>query len=384
MQAALHDLTPTRETNPRPFLICQRVLHRCHEIIFGDPPEPSRSPYRSLPHSSPNSTTALSTSKSMRSLFGPSNPDGAVRSPIRVNPHAAPSFVGMGAIIAATAMPGLRDLAGEWAVLQGRKTYDEGGETRARVEVDKGGGADIPRERTNRKTVKQGYSSDEDDTPKRGLRSAPVRGLSSPVPHPASTAPDLSPRPSIANDHSDLHSNTSPPTSSPRIKGDDPFSQEASSAGPSTSTNSSSPQTRHAPFSSVPELATSSQGHHASALRRLNPQDRTANPDSLLATYSLDAQRQLLRSHYCRSEVRFLLLLEDISNRLLVIPKLARVSALRAELTSLNHNLPAEVSLSYVVRVDGRYVCHSGAQQTTRMKKAGRQRNLALPQHEPG
>jgi phosphatidylinositol 4-kinase len=54
----------------------------------------------------------------------------------------------------------------------------------------------------------------------------------------------------------------------------------------------------------------------------------------------------LLRSHYCRSEIRFLLLLEDISNRLLVIPKPARVSALRAELTGINHNLPAEVSCS--------------------------------------
>jgi phosphatidylinositol 4-kinase len=72
--------------------------------------------------------------------------------------------------------------------------------------------------------------------------------------------------------------------------------------------------------------------------------DRAPPADALLATYSLDAQRQLLRSHFCRSEIRFLLLLEDISNRLLVIPKPARVSALRAELTSLNHNLPAEVS----------------------------------------
>lgn len=38
-----------------------------------------------------------------------------------------------------------------------------------------------------------------------------------------------------------------------------------------------------------------------------------------------------------------MLTLENISNRLLVIPKPARVSALRAELTSLNHKLPAEV-----------------------------------------
>ena len=49
--------------------------------------------------------------------------------------------------------------------------------------------------------------------------------------------------------------------------------------------------------------------------------------------------------------MRFLLLLEDISNRLLVVPKPARVSALRAELTSLNHNLPAEVSWFASMRI---------------------------------
>jgi hypothetical protein len=67
--------------------------------------------------------------------------------------------------------------------------------------------------------------------------------------------------------------------------------------------------------------------------------------DVLLDSYDIEAQRQLLRSHYCRSEFRFLSALEDISNRLLVIPKPARISALRAELTSLNHNLPAEVCM---------------------------------------
>lgn len=34
-------------------------------------------------------------------------------------------------------------------------------------------------------------------------------------------------------------------------------------------------------------------------------------------------QAQLLRGHYCRSEVQFVLQLESIANRLLVVPKLA-------------------------------------------------------------
>ena len=383
MQAALHDLTPTRETNPRPFLICQRVLHRCHEIIFGDPPEPSRSPYRSLPHSPPNSSAALIASKTMRSLLGVGSPDEAVRLPVRINPHAAPSLVGMGVIISAMGMPGLKDSAGEWAVLQGRRTWDEGGETRARVEAEQGGGADAPRRETNRKLVQQlgSNSSDEDDIPRDGPRSAPIRGHSSPYPHPASTLPNLSPRSSIAEPGV---SGQTP--NSPSLKGEDPFSQSAVSAGSNTPPTYLSAYPRHNPSSSVPELATSSQGHQASALRRLNPQDRTANPDMLLAAYSLDAQRQLLRSHYCRSEVRFLLLLEDISNRLLVIPKLARVSALRAELTSLNHNLPAEVSSqnSFGVQSDIRYVCHYGVPLITLTRKGARPQNRVQHQHGQG
>lgn len=42
-------------------------------------------------------------------------------------------------------------------------------------------------------------------------------------------------------------------------------------------------------------------------------------------------------------QIQFLLALENISNRLLVVPRPARVSALRAELTAMNHKLPAEV-----------------------------------------
>ncbi|KAG5642959.1 hypothetical protein DXG03_001841 [Asterophora parasitica] len=79
---------------------------------------------------------------------------------------------------------------------------------------------------------------------------------------------------------------------------------------------------------------------------RPSPRSATINrADALLDTYSEQAQTQLLRGHYCRSEVKFLLSLENICNRLVVIPKPARVSALRAELTALNHKLPAEVCM---------------------------------------
>ena len=169
MQAALRDLVPTRKTNPRPFLICQRVLHRCHEIIFGDPPEPSRSPYRSLPHSPPTSTAALHPSSSMQGLWSGLDDESVRRPPVRVKEHVLPALVGIGVVLAAPGMKGLADLAGEWAVLQGRKARDDEAEGRARVEVDQSGGADVPATGTanerERKASEETDASDDGKTP---------------------------------------------------------------------------------------------------------------------------------------------------------------------------------------------------------------------------
>lgn len=62
-----------------------------------------------------------------------------------------------------------------------------------------------------------------------------------------------------------------------------------------------------------------------------------------LSQYDMNARRRLLKANYCRVQTQFLLTLQDISARLLLLPKPARLSALRAELTALNHKLPAEV-----------------------------------------
>jgi hypothetical protein len=51
------------------------------------------------------------------------------------------------------------------------------------------------------------------------------------------------------------------------------------------------------------------------------------------------------RSRYFQSELQFLLMLSDISERLRSVPKPARQRTLAAELVLLNHNLPAEVCL---------------------------------------
>lgn len=252
-------------------------------------------------------------------------------------------------------------MAGTWAVLQGRRPRDDEGESRARVEVDRSGGADVPPDTkmANDKKSEEQISSDEEDnatSPPRKGPSATIRPGPSPgatvrpgpstappmasaftLPHPASTAPTLYSPPHVESPETSPFGSPMPPTDT------DPFSQnEPDLAGPSRSRTDTPPK-QHQPFYSVPEFSTSTP--HNAALRRLHASERPPSADTLLATYSPGAQTLLLRSHYCRSEVRFLLILEDISNRLLVVPKPARVSALRAELTSLNHNLPAEICM---------------------------------------
>ncbi|CAM1502921.1 Fc.00g076970.m01.CDS01 [Cosmosporella sp. VM-42] len=57
---------------------------------------------------------------------------------------------------------------------------------------------------------------------------------------------------------------------------------------------------------------------------------------------------RLLRQHYFRSQTQFLTALEGISNRLVIVPKPARMSALRAELALMDQDLPAEIDIPVI------------------------------------
>ncbi|KAJ3159163.1 Phosphatidylinositol 4-kinase pik1alpha (PI4-kinase)(PtdIns-4-kinase) [Geranomyces michiganensis] len=56
-------------------------------------------------------------------------------------------------------------------------------------------------------------------------------------------------------------------------------------------------------------------------------------------------EQQLKKSHYFHSEMQFMMALVEISDRLRTVPKEARQSTLIAELSLINHNLPASVCL---------------------------------------
>ncbi|RYO74731.1 hypothetical protein DL766_004518 [Monosporascus sp. MC13-8B] len=66
------------------------------------------------------------------------------------------------------------------------------------------------------------------------------------------------------------------------------------------------------------------------------------------AEMSSAQKRRLLRQNYFRCQTAFLTALEDISNRLVIVPKPARLSALRAELALIARDLPAEVDIPVI------------------------------------
>jgi hypothetical protein len=77
------------------------------------------------------------------------------------------------------------------------------------------------------------------------------------------------------------------------------------------------------------------------------PRKHSSQPPRPLTPTALSRTQKirLLRSNYFRSETQFLSALEDISNRLVIVPKPARLSALRAELALIAQDLPAEVDI---------------------------------------
>lgn len=80
---------------------------------------------------------------------------------------------------------------------------------------------------------------------------------------------------------------------------------------------------------------------HHSSRKHSAQQPRPLTPTALSRAQKV----RLLRSNYFRNETQFLSALEDISSRLVVVPKPARLSALRAELALIAQDLPAEVDI---------------------------------------
>ena len=193
--------------------------------------------------------------------------------------HARSCFVGMGASLAGVACPQFATYAGAMALQQARRPHST---------------ADAP--------------------PPAPTQSAPPPAPTPPTPSSPERAPPPAPAPAAPDPVQDAFGQN----------------EEAQLAMRLT----------HHGSASTPSLAAPAPGTRAVAST-----NDVATPPAAPDVHSLShaARQQFLRSHFGRTEMQFLQALQDIATRLQPLPKMARLSALRAELTALNHTLPTEV-----------------------------------------
>jgi phosphatidylinositol 4-kinase B len=269
MQAALRDLSLARHDS-KSFIICQRILHNCHEIIFGDIPPPASGPYSAM-------------DLPFQSRFARK----------KIKSHAEPVFVGLGVILAgAPGMPQLTKIMGEVANEQGR--IDDDGNTFKSLETQE--------DEVVRGLTREGQSSADVNRDEEDLDDDNLEGVASiPLPDHAVRLQDMTAdnasvgrTPPISGEvprhHTIIAAQTSPalPSHLTGIRrsrlSEDPLGQQDPIPSERVPT----------PYQSSPSLSSSKQPYRSSSL---NPEE------SLLQKYDIQSQVHLLRSHYCRSEV---------------------------------------------------------------------------------
>jgi hypothetical protein len=286
--------------------VCQRVLKAVTQIIFDDPELHASRTGSLLP-----SPTFLKFRRG------------------KVKPHFAPALVGIGCVVAgAPGLPQVTNIMGSIAVDQGRRIdtqVPDRSPIAIREETPLASSPDQPSPPIV--SVEDEDENAEDDDAQEWDVEAYGRAL---IASRQEKQPNgleipiigIPPRRKRVDESERSSSLTLPPFAASRRSWD---------VLPSPALRASHTPSRSLSRASVPLLST------------------TLHPDPVLQSFTL-------RSHYLHSELQFIQALEAISNRLLVVPKPARVSALRAEMTSLNHQLPAEACIknkSPVALTDG-------------------------------
>ncbi|KAF5315851.1 hypothetical protein D9611_004705 [Ephemerocybe angulata] len=299
MQAALNDLSTSRRDSSS-FAVCQRVLLKCHEIIFSDLTSSSAGPY-----------SGMSILSGLRRR--------------KIKHHAEPVFIGIGAILAgAPGLPQLTKYMGQIAIDQGR-AVDEANPRG--ISQSKSDDDFAPLQSAQASPSQSTIDFDDQDDPE----TPSSEGGSTPTLFRQKTPTAVPPRSELLARRQTVAGAQTVPALPLHLR---TKRRSRASLDPLGQLDA---ETEHNSYRSSPSIP--------SALFSARTPLRTAMPnpaDALLEKYDEESQSQLLRNHFCLSEVQFLLNLENICNRLLIVPRPARVSALRAELTALNHKLPAE------------------------------------------
>lgn len=353
LQAYLADLS-LNPTSPS-FELCKRLLNKSQAIVFSEDEDDS-------PTSEPN--PILATQK--------------------VSENVLPALVGMGAMLLGFGQPLMTKPAGRIAIAQGRRAFDGGSNVQEEVTLTRRNTTDHHSPAPS--PTLSSPSSAGSNTPQFISASQPDLQISKKPTrfNPFTSSPSLedlhkgkafSVSRYIKNAHQKLNRKMiqlgedqilSKKESSNSLNEKKHFNNSISVFDPKlTALGQSSVPTNTAPLSpalsqcsSSEEILTSKKNMRLStklstSFESYDSDNSSSNEDDdeddrmrqSLSKMSMDNRKSLLRSNYFRSEMQFLLALVDIATRLVIVPKEARMSALHAELTLLNHNLPAEVCL---------------------------------------
>ncbi|PHH82356.1 hypothetical protein CDD82_6258 [Ophiocordyceps australis] len=280
-QTHLHDVSANPQSDA--FQTCRRVYNKVQHIVFGQA-------------------------------------DTARHGKIKEN--VLPVAVLSSFVLASVALPVISQWAGPLAVAQARKPQPLGDATFAVSDIPKPARAQTVSGATTRsRRVKEARKSSApgDDSP-----------AELPPPAPRST-PQISPSPSLRS-------------KTPLVEPKRPSALEMRSLqGRLSSSSLPLPSPRPTTRPATPVSAGISQRPSDKTNRRHTHYPKQAFPG--MADLGSVQKTRLLRTHYFRSQTQFLTALEAISNRLVIVPKPARMSALRAELALIARDLPAEIDI---------------------------------------
>ncbi|CZR61638.1 related to phosphatidylinositol 4-kinase [Phialocephala subalpina] len=288
-QTYLHDLSANPQSEA--FKTCRRIYNKVQHIVFGVA-EPAR-------HE-------------------------------KIKENVLPVTVLASFVLASVAVPFLPRWAGPLAIAQARKPQPQGD-----VISDAS--------QTQQKIVRSHTTTPGSTRTRRAkevgrISSVPTNG-STPTesrPKSARTASLTRPQSSGTNSVRKLPIQPKPRPAHLELSASDPRLSSSSLPLP----ESRSPATRPA----TPATAGLTHTQRPIELRKHSHHTRPLTPSALS-----DAQKvKLLRQNYFRCETQFITALEDISNRLVMVPKPARLSALRAELALIAQDLPAEVDIPVI------------------------------------
>ncbi|EIE81522.1 hypothetical protein RO3G_06227 [Rhizopus delemar RA 99-880] len=333
LQAYLSDLSAN--PNEGSFDLCKRVLNKCQAIVFSEENDGDE------PHTLDGNTLPPIPSQ-------------------KVKENVFPTLVGLGAMLAGFGQPLMTRQAGQIAIAQGRRNRT--------LSITTNQQALTRRNTTDNSSVTRAL---DETPPKRSTASEIVR-----PPH----QPYLSASQPNLFVSKKKHAYFNPFTSSPSLedlhrgkafsvaryiktaqqkinKKMNQIQEDKDTASLKrnfetisvfdprlTALGQSSVPTNTAPDSPVLSECSSSEDMFRRSTFNSEDSDHEEEQQTL-SKMSIKNRRNLLRSNYFRSEIQFVLTLVDIATRLVIVPKEARMSALHAELTLLNHNLPAEICL---------------------------------------